>query len=176
MINKKMQDAINKQINEELFSSYLYLSMSAYFETLNLKGFAHWMKIQAYEEQFHAAKLYNHIVERGGAVNLLPINEPAHSWKSALEIFEESLKHEYHITKCIDDLMNLSLEERDHASRTLLTWFVDEQVEEENSFTEMVEKLKMIGDNNPMLLMQDKEMLARTTTVDVLNPQGTAQP
>jgi ferritin len=172
MISQKMQEAFAKQINEEMYSSYLYLSMSAYFETANLRGFANWMKVQAYEELFHSMKFYTHIVERGGAVKLLQINEPKHAWNSPVDVFEESLQHEKHITKCIDDLMNLAIEQRDHAGRNLLNWFVDEQVEEESNFTEILEKLKMIGDHNPLLLMQDKEMSVRTTTVDVLNPMA----
>jgi len=176
MLSQKMQDAYNKQINEEMYSAYLYLSMSAYFETINLKGFAHWMKIQFNEEMFHAMKFYTHIIERGGHVKLAAINQPEHKWNSPKEIYEASLNHEFHITKCIDDLMNLAIDERDHAGRNMLNWFVDEQVEEESNFTEILEKLKMIGDYTPMLLSLDKELSTRVSTVDILNPNAPAQP
>ncbi|MCK5056406.1 MAG: ferritin [Candidatus Aminicenantes bacterium] len=158
MIKKKIEEAFNKQINEEIFSFYLYLSMAAWFDSINLKGFAHWMKIQAQEEMFHAMKFYNHILERGGNVGLAEIAGPKTKWESLLNVYEESLAHEGHITGCINDLMDLVIEEKDHAARSLLQWFVDEQVEEEANFSEMVDKLKMVGNHNPLLLMQDKEM------------------
>lgn len=168
MISKKMQEALNKQINEETFSAYLYFSMAAYFESANLKGFAHWMKIQAGEELFHATKFYNHILERGGDVKLLAIPEPQQKWDSALDAFQAAYKHEQHITKCIHDLTDIAIESKDHAARNLLNWFVDEQVEEEDTANEIVEKLKMIGENGPMLLMLDGEMAARQSNVDLL--------
>jgi ferritin len=161
MIKKKMEDALNKQINEEAFSSYLYLAMVAYFEEQNLKGFAHWFKTQVQEEAFHMMKLYNHIIERGGSVKLEAIDKPKHGWDSPFQLFEEALNHERHITECINNLMDVAIEEKDHAARNLLNWFVDEQVEEEDQFTEIVEKLKMIGDNKAMLLMLDTEMTQR---------------
>lgn len=161
MIKPKMEEALNKQINEEMFSSYLYLSMSAYFDSVNLAGFSQWMKYQAQEEMFHAMKLYNHIAERGGTVKLMAIKEPKHTWDSPLQVFEESLEHERFITDCIDKLMDVAIEIKDHAARNMLNWFVDEQVEEEDSFTEVLEKLKMIGDFKPLLLSQDNEMAAR---------------
>lgn len=158
MIKKKIEEAFNKQINEEMYSFYLYLSMAAWFDSINLKGFSLWMKIQAQEEMFHAMKFYNHILERGGNVELAKIAEPKTKWETPLNVYEESLAHERHITACIDNLMNLIQEEKDHAGQSLIQWFVDEQVEEEANFSEMVDKLKMIGDHNPLLLMQDKEM------------------
>lgn len=161
MIKKKMQDAFNKQIGEEMYSSYLYLSMAAYFDSINLTGFAHWMRMQAQEEMFHAMKFYHHIVERGGKVELGHIEEPKKSWESPLTVFEDSLAHEEHITGCIHKLMDLCLEEKDYASRTMLTWFVDEQVEEEATFSERLEKLSMIGDQKHLLLMLDGEMKSR---------------
>lgn len=161
MIKKIMQDAFNKQIGEEVYSSYLYLSMAGYFESLNLKGFGHWMKCQAQEEMFHAMRFFNHILERGGAVELPRIEEPRRKWESPLKTFEDSLAHEEHITDCINKLMDLAVEERDYAAQNLLKWFVNEQVEEENNFTEVMTNLKMIGGDQPSLLMQDKEMAAR---------------
>lgn len=167
MIKSKMEAALNQQINEEMFSSYLYLSMAAYFESVNLMGFGQWMKLQAQEEMFHSMKFFNHIVERGGSVQLLAIKEPKNSWDSPLQVFEEALEHEFFITSCIDKLMDKAIEEKDHAARNLLTWFVDEQMEEEASFSEVLEKLKMIGEHKQLLLVQDKEMGAR---VPGLNP------
>jgi ferritin len=161
MIKKKMQDALNNQINEETFSSFLYLSMSAYFESKSLLGFARWMKIQAQEELLHAMKFYSYILERGGKVELQALAAPKKEWTSVLNAFEEALAHEEHITGCINDLMSVAMEEKDHASQNMLKWFVDEQVEEEATANEIVDKLRMIGDHGPMLLMQDKEMTMR---------------
>lgn len=161
MLKKSLEEAFNKQINEELFSFYLYLSMVAWFESIDLKGFAHWMKVQAREEMAHVFKIYEHIVDRGGKVELLAVAEPKREWESPLNVFQESLVHEEHITECINNLMNLAIKENDHAARSFLNWFVDEQVEEEANFSELVGKLKLIGDNNPLLLMQDKERAGR---------------
>ena len=161
MISKKIQDAFNKQINEEMFSSYLYLSMATYFDSINLPGFSHWMKLQAQEEMFHAMKFYNHIVERGGEVELQAIKEPQKKWESALNVYEDSFKHEEYITSCIHNLMDLAVKERDYAGQNLLKWFVDEQVEEEDTFGEVLEKLKRIGNHEHLLLMQEKEMAQR---------------
>lgn len=161
MIKNKIQDAFNKQIGEEIYSSYLYLSMAAYFETLNLKGFSYWMKCQAQEEMFHAMRFFNHILERAGAVELPRIEEPKKKWESSFNIFQDGLVHEEHITDCINKLMDLAVEEKDYAAQNLLKWFVTEQVEEEDNFMEMVAKLKMIGGDQPSLLLQDKEMATR---------------
>jgi ferritin len=174
MINKKMNDAFNKQINEEVYSSYLYLSMASHFDSLGLTGFSRWMKLQAQEEMFHAMKFYNHIVERGGKVELLAISEPGKTWNSALKVFEASLEHEKHITSCINKLMDLSLKENDYASRSMLQWFVDEQVEEEASFTEVLDKLKLIGDKGHMLYMIDKELSARQPGINPFDSQAQA--
>ncbi len=158
MIKKKMQDALNKQIGEEVYSSYLYLSMAAYFESINLKGFAHWLKCHVQEELFHSMKFFNHIIERGGKVELPHIEEPKREWESPLNAYEDALAHEEHITGCIHGLMDLAIEEKDYAAQNLLKWFVDEQVEEEDKFTEVVENLKMIGEHKPSLLREDREM------------------
>ncbi|UCH92608.1 MAG: ferritin [Candidatus Aminicenantes bacterium] len=166
MIKQKMQDAFNKQINEEMYSSYLYLSMAAYFEAVNLGGFSHWMRLQAQEEMFHAMKFFNHIVERGGEVELMAIKEPQKKWDSALKVYEDSLKHEQYITACINNLMDAAIEAKDYAGQNLLKWFVDEQVEEEDTFTDVLEKLKRIGDNEALLLLQDLEMAKRTPSVN----------
>lgn len=166
MIGKKVNDAFNKQINEEMFSSYLYLSMAAYFESNNLPGFSHWFKMQAQEEMFHAMKFYNHIVERGGAIELLVIKKPQRNWESPLKAYQDALKHEEYITGCINSLMDLAQKEKDFAGRNLLIWFVDEQVEEEDSVNEIVEKLKMIKGQSHMLYMLDKELGARPVSTN----------
>jgi ferritin len=165
MIKDKMNGALNKQINEEAFSSYLYLSMSAWFERQNLKGFANWMKVQAQEEAVHAKIFFNHIVERGGQVRLQAIEAPKIDWTSPLEAFKDTLEHEKHITSCIHGLMDLALEEKDHAAAIALQWFVTEQVEEEANAEELLGKLELIGDARNALFMLDKELAARVFTV-----------
>ena len=166
MINKKMTDSFNKQINEEIYSSYLYLSMAAHFDSQGLSGIGHWFRIQAQEEMFHAMKFYHHIVERGGQVVLQAIQEPKKNWDSTMKAFEDALKHEQHISSCIHELMDLSIKEKDFASRSLLQWFVDEQVEEEASVTEIIDKLKLAGEKGHMLYMVDRELASRTSSVN----------
>ena len=170
MISKKLNDAINKQINEEMFSAYLYLSMAAHFDAINLAGFSYWFKLHVREETLHAMKFYHHIMERGGIVELHAIGEPKKKWDSPLDAFEDVLKHEQHITSCINTLMDLAIDERDHAARNLLAWFVDEQVEEEANDIEIIEKLKLVGDQGHMLLMLDKELGARPAGPDPFLP------
>jgi ferritin len=165
MIKKKIQDAFNRQINEEIFSSYLYLSMSAYLESENLKGFASWMRVQAQEEMVHAMKFYDFISGRGGRVLLDGLKAPETSWASPQAAFEAAHKHEQHITGRINDLVALAMKENDHASHVFLQWFVTEQVEEEASADEIVQKLKMIGKAPNALYMLDKEMGGRTFTL-----------
>ena len=162
MFNSKVQDAVNKQINAELFSSYLYLSMAAYFESRNFKGMANWMRIQAGEENLHAMKFYDYINDRGGRVTLTQIESPKTEWKSPLDAFEDAYKHELKISALINDLMNLTIAEKDHASHDLLEWFVREQVEEESAAQMIVEQLNLVGDNGMGLLMLDKELGRRT--------------
>ncbi len=164
MIDKEIEEAINRQINEEMYSSYLYLSMSAYFESLGLKGFANWMYVQYQEEKDHAMKFYRYLIERGGRVKLYAIKEPPHEWNSPLHAFEETLKHERHITKCINDLVDLAEKKKDRATFNLLQWYVDEQVEEEANDEEIIQMLKMIGDHGHGLLMLDRELAKRTYT------------
>ncbi len=161
MIDKKINDAFNQQINEEIFSSYLYLSMATYFDSQGMAGFSHWFRLQAQEEMFHAMKFYHHIVERGGRVLLQAIKEPEHKWGSTLKAFEAALKHEQHISACINDLMDLTMTEKDYASRSLLQWFVDEQVEEEASVGEIIDKLNLAGEKGQMLYMIDRELSGR---------------
>jgi ferritin len=164
MLKEKMEQALNKQVNAELYSSYLYLSMAAYFESINLKGFANWMRIQAQEENAHGMKLYDFINERGGRVRLEAIDEPPREWESPLDVFEAVYKHECHVTSLIDDLVDLALELSDHATNTFLQWFVAEQVEEEASADEIVQQLKLIGNDGHGLFMMDREAGTRVFT------------
>lgn len=162
MLDSKIQDAFNKQLNVELFSSYLYLSMAAYFESQNLKGMAGWMRAQAGEENEHAMKFFGYINDRGGRVLLAKIDEPTTEWASQLVVFEDACKHEGKVTERINKLVELSAEERDYASNTFLQWFVTEQVEEEATVKEIRDKLKMAGDNPVALIMIDRELGMRS--------------
>jgi ferritin len=161
MLNKKVEEAMNKQINAELWSAYLYLSMSAYFESQNLSGFANWMKVQWQEEISHAMKFFDYINERGGRVNLMPIAEVKTEWKDAVEIFEETLAHEQKVTSMINSLVDLVIIEKDHATNSMLQWYVKEQVEEEANADNILQQLKMVHDNQQGLLMLDRELQSR---------------
>ena len=160
-ISKKIMDNFNAQINREYFSSYLYLAMAGYFETANLKGFANWMRVQAEEEKLHAMKFYDFILERGGEIELEALEKPPKSWDSPLVAFQEALKHEEFITGHIHNLADISLEEKDHAAHSFLKWFVDEQVEEEDTANEIIGKLKLVGDSGGGLFMLDAELNQR---------------
>ena len=161
MINKSMQDAINDQINKELYSSYLYLSMAAYLEDRNLSGFAHWMRVQETEEREHAMKFYDFIVERGGRVMLKAIEAPKTEWKSTLELAEEVAAHEAMITASIHALYELALKEKDYSAQIMLQWFITEQVEEERNAAEIVSNLKLIEDRGTAVLMLDHRLAKR---------------
>jgi ferritin len=158
MLGKKMEAAFNKQINAELYSGYMYLAMSSYFETVNLAGFAAWMKAQAAEELGHAMKFYGYVVERGGTVVLNAVDKPPSKWASPLKLFEEVYKHEVKVTGLINKLAELAAAEKDHASGVFLQWFIKEQVEEEASADAVVQKLKMIKDAPGGLFMLDREL------------------
>jgi ferritin len=158
MISKKMLDALNNHLNEEFYSSYLYLSMAAYFEEKNLNGFANWFKLQAQEEWAHGMKFYDFINQTGGKVTLKAIKAPKTSWKSILDIFKETLAHEKHITSLINKLVGQAMQVKDYASNNFLQWFVSEQVEEEATAEEILNKLKLIGDNKGGLFMLDREL------------------
>ena len=164
MISQKLQDAINYQINRELFSEYYYLSMASYFNSTGLSGFENFFLIQVEEERFHAMKMYNFINERGGRVFLQAIEAPKTKFESALEVFELAYEHEKLVSKLINDLMDLAIKENDHAAKNHLNWFVDEQVEEEASMDTIVNKLKLIGGAGHGLLMLDNELAQRTFT------------
>ncbi len=160
-MNQRMQDALNAQVNAELYSAYLYLSMVAHFEAINLPGFAHWMRIQTMEEVFHAMKIFDFINERGGRAVLQPIEGPPVEFGSPLDIIQAAYAHEQHITGLIHALYDLATEEKDHATRVMLEWFVTEQVEEEKNASTIVDQLQMIGDNPQSLFMLDRELGAR---------------
>jgi len=161
MINEKIEQALNAQINKEFFSSYLYLSMSSYFQSKNLTGMAAWMKIQADEEHLHATKFYAYVLQKGGRAILTSIETPKSDWKNVLEVFEDTYKHEEFITASINELVNLSLEVKDHATNNFLQWFVTEQVEEEANVTKIIDDLKMIGENSYGVFMLDRELGTR---------------
>jgi ferritin len=161
MINKKVEETINNQINAEQYSAYLYLSMMAYFQNKGLKGFAHWMEVQAAEEFAHSRKFYQYLLDRGGRVLLKPIAGPPTDWKSPEDVFEEVYKHEQKVTGLINDLVNLAIAEKDHATNNMLQWFVAEQVEEEASALEILDELKLIGNDGNGLLMKDRELSQR---------------
>ncbi len=161
MINQKLTTALNEQVQKEMFSAYLYLSMSAYFEDENLSGFAHWMKEQAKEEQFHAMKLFNYIIERGGRVELLSIDKPQQNWENIKQVFTDSLEHERYISSSINELMDLAIELNDHAAVAFLQWYVVEQVEEEANVENILSQLDRIGDSGSGVLVLDRHFATR---------------
>jgi len=161
MLSKKMEAALNAQINAEYWSAYLYLSMSAYFAADGKPGFAHWFKIQSDEEQEHAQKLFDYVIERGGKVELKPIAEVSNSWESPLAAFKDTLEHEQEVTAMINDLVTLAREEKDYATESMLQWFVNEQVEEESTAQGYIDALEMIKDNGFGIYTLDKELLSR---------------
>jgi ferritin len=164
MISKKMEEALNAQVNAEMYSAYLYLSMESYFKSLNLNGFANWMRVQTQEEMMHAMKMYDFINERGGRVLLKTIEGPQTKWDSPLAVFKAVLKHEQKVTSMINDLVNLAIKEKDHATNSFLQWFVNEQVEEESSADEAVQQLKMMEDAPGGMFMLDRELGQRVFT------------
>ncbi len=161
-MKKKLEAALNKQLNAELGSAYLYFSIEAYFISVNLNGFANWMHIQAQEEMQHAMKFFDFLNDRNAAVSLPAIPAPKSTWKSPLEAFQDAYKHEQKISKMINDLMDLATKENDHASRTFLQWFVEEQVEEEATALGIVEQIKLAGGSSGALFILDRELGQRT--------------
>lgn len=164
MIGKKMEKALNEQVNAEMYSAYLYLSMESYFKSLNLKGFANWMRVQTQEEMVHAMKIYDFIYDRGGKVTLKAIDGPPTTWDSPLAVFEAVLKHEQKVTSLIHGLVDLAITEKDHAANSFLQWFVTEQVEEEASADEAVQQLKMMEKAPGGMFMLDRELGQRVFT------------
>lgn len=167
MIKKRLEDAINQQINAELYSAYLYLAMASYFEETNLSGFANWMRVQFEEEQFHAMKFLDYLIERGGRVKLEAIDKPRFEWKDAIEVFEETLEHEKHVTSLINDIAEIAEVEKDRPTQNMLIWFIDEQVEEEATAEKILNELKLIGGGGHGMLMMDRELSARVFTPPV---------
>ena len=162
MIHKKMEKAINDQINSELYSAYLYFSMAAYFDSINLKGFSSWMRVQTMEEEAHVKKFYDYLSSRSGRVVLSKIAAPPSEWGSPLAAFEHVLEHEQMVTGRINDLVDLSVKLKDHATNSFLKWYVDEQVEEEESADGVIQSLKLNENNPGGLFMIDKELAQRT--------------
>lgn len=164
-VSEKMEKALNRQMNRELYSAYLYLGISSYFESLNLKGFASWMRVQTQEEMIHAMKFYSYILQKGGKAVMQDIEAPPSDWKSPEDVFARSLEHEQLVTSLIDNLVNLSIAEKDNSTNTFLQWFVTEQVEEEASFDEVLQKLKLLGkDTGSGMFMLDSELATRVFT------------
>ena len=174
MINAKMVASLNEQLNREMYSAYLYMSMSSHCNGMGLKGFANWFMVQYHEEMLHAMKLYEYIHSQGGQVKLKAIQEPPNEFKHPLEMFQKTLAHEQFITASINDLMELAISEKDHATRIFLQWYVSEQVEEEETDNDLISQLKLVGDNPQGLLMLDRELAARMTTVPTDFSKGVA--
>jgi ferritin len=170
MLSQKMQDALNAQINAEYYSSYLYLSMAAYCEEINLKGFAHWFEIQGQEEMVHVMRFYRYVIDRKGMVALKAIQAPPTKWDSPLAAFEAALTHEQHVTSLINNLMDVAQSEHDNATATLLQWFINEQVEEEAAADQIVQQLKLADGAAAALFMIDRELGARVLTTPAPAP------
>jgi ferritin len=165
MINEKLQNEFNIQINKELYSEYLYLAMKTYFMEQNLMGFVNWFDVQVQEEHAHAMGMFDYLNERGGKIELMAIDKPEFSGKTPLEIFEEVLKHEQYVTSRINTVYDVAEEVRDRAAMKFLDWYIDEQVEEEASVDGVLSTLKLIGDDKNALLLLDKDLATR-----VFNP------
>lgn len=162
MLSSKMEQALNSQINAEYFSSYLYLSMAAYFDSINLVGMANWMRVQAQEEMVHVMKFFDYVSERNGRVSLTAIDGPPTEWASPLAAFEAALAHERHVSSLINKLVDLALAESDHASNNFLQWFVAEQVEEEATADGIVQQLRLVKDAPGGIFLLDRELGQRT--------------
>ncbi|MDD5064665.1 MAG: ferritin [Phycisphaerae bacterium] len=164
MISKSIEKALNEQINAEMYSAYLYLSMESYFRSLDLSGFANWMRVQVQEELMHAMKMYDFVDARGGRIILKAIAAPQTEWKSPLAVFEATYKHEQKVTGLINALASLAIKEKDHATHTFLQWFVNEQVEEESSADKIIQQTKMMKDAPGGMFMLDRELGLRVFT------------
>ncbi len=174
MISKKLQDAINDQINKELFSEYLYISMRSWCLANDLEGMANWMAVQSQEERFHAMKFYNFLNDRGARIILKAIDAPQNDFKSPEDVIQTGLNHEFTVTASINKLMDLSISEGDHAAVSFLKWFVDEQVEEEANFTKVLNKIKLSGGAGAGLFMIDQELAKRVFVPPVDTGSGSA--
>lgn len=161
MLNANVQQALNDQIRDEFYASYLYLSIAAYFEDNNLPGMASWMRLQADEERGHAMKIYDFVIDRGGRVYLQAVDEPPADFGSPLGAFEGALAHEQRVTASINRIYALAVEENDYPTQVMLQWFIDEQVEEEKSASDIVDQLNLVGDNSAALFMLDQQLGSR---------------
>lgn len=168
MISEKMNAALNSQVNAEMYSAYLYLSMQAYFQKLNLTGFVNWMNVQVQEEMAHAKGLYDYIQSRDGEIVLDAIEKPDSKWNSPLEVFEHILKHEQLVTSLINKLADVADETKDRAAALFIQWYIKEQVEEESNVSGILETLKLIKSDSHALLMLDRELMARTYNAPVI--------
>ena len=164
MISKKMQNVLNAQVTAEFYSAHLYLAMSAYFESIDLPGAAAWMRVQFQEEQAHALKFVDYIIERDGRAVITDFDSPPKEWKSAMDAWKTTYEHEQHVTSLINKLMDVARSEGDHAAEIFLQWFVNEQVEEESSVKAIIQQLKMIGKSGDGQFLIDRELSARVFT------------
>ena len=164
MLSQKLQDALNDQINKEVFSEYLYLSMAAFSHTHDMDGIANFFHVQAQEEHFHAMKIFNFIIDRGGTVQLKALDAPKTDFKSFIEVFDEQLKHEQFVTKSINNLADMAIKESDHALLSFLKWYIDEQVEEEATASKILNRVKMVDGKGEGLMLIDTELAARVFT------------
>lgn len=165
MVSEKMEVALNGQLNKEMYSAYLYMSMSAQADAFGLKGVASWFMVQYHEEMVHAMKIYEYIARQGNQIRLATLEQPPGEFQSALDMYNQSLDHEKFISRSINELVDLALTEKDYATKTFLDWYVTEQVEEEQSVQDILQTLKLIGENSGALYMFDKELGARPVTV-----------
>ena len=168
-MNSKVVKSLNEQINFELYSAYIYMSMSAYLKALNLPGFAHWMEIQTKEELAHTLKIYNYLIERGGEVSFHAIKEPPQKWESPMAAFKHAHEHEQIVTSRIEKIVDLALKEKDHTTNIQMQWFLNEQIEEEANVLGIYQQLKMANNAPQVLLMMDRE-LAQRVFVDPYAP------
>ncbi len=162
MLSKKIEDALNQQIKGEISSAYLYLSMSAYSSSINLGGFAHWLRLQNQEEISHAMRLFDYVNNRGGRVILQGMDRPSADFKSPVSLFELVFKHEQEVSASINKLYELAVQEKDHATEVELHWFIQEQVEEEKNAGQILKQLNMIGEQPAALLMMDRQLSSRS--------------
>jgi ferritin len=164
MLSEKMIDALNEQINKEMYSAYLYLAISSYAEFKGLRGFSNWYRVQYQEEMEHAMRIYDYVQEQGAQVKLKAIEQPSSDFGTPLQILEKTLEHEQYVTQLINNLVDLAIQEKDHASQIFLQWFVTEQIEEESNVNEILDKLKLAGEEGRGLFMIDKDLAARVYT------------
>ncbi len=167
MISKKIEDASNDQIAAEFYSAHLYLAMSAYLESIDLPGFAHWMRIQYQEEVSHAMKIFDYLIERDGRAIIKKFDAPQVEWKSVQDVFDATYEHEQKVTGLMNNLVDIALAEKDHACHIFLQWFVNEQVEEEATAKGIIQQLKLLGDSKAGLFMVDRELGQRVFTPPV---------